>query len=430
MSELDDLYAAILADPDSDEPRLVYADALQAAGDPRGELIAIQCEFARLGCERSGWTIAGASPYEDHPDTLDDSLVAIDPTRRLALRDRERALLEAYGTRWWGGDAACRFCRGFVDHVTTSAARIPAMFEQANLLRSISIGDYETTGLAVFEHPRARGLRRLELRLAPESSDAFLERLPELVGLRHLAITGVGGSTSFHTPASAEIIDRFFASPVLAQLEVLDFWQAGATGSHLAQVLETAPLFALRLSATEGSPLDALMRSPHAGKLEILRVGLYGDPDLLVPLVRSPHLQNVRALEVNSWGRGLELGTLGDAFGGLELLILSGNFARFEPLFAGRGLERLTDLRIANCGLRDEGFAALAESPLLSRLATLDASNNPLTDMGADALAAAAPRTRLAVLDVRDNQLTARGRGELFNAFPDTRVLVGSRLPR
>lgn len=68
MSDLDDLYAAILADPDPDEPRLVYADALQAADDPRGELIAIECELARLGCERTGWTIAGGSPYEEHPD--------------------------------------------------------------------------------------------------------------------------------------------------------------------------------------------------------------------------------------------------------------------------------------------------------------------------------------------------------------------------
>ena len=430
MTSLDDLHAAILADPDSDEPRLVYADALQAAGDPRGELIAIQCELARLGCERTGWAIDGASPYEDHADALDDSLVAIEPARRFALRDRERALLEAYGTRWWRGDAACRFHRGFVDHVTTSAARIPAMFEQAPLLRSISIGDYETTGLALFEHTRARRLRRLELRLAPSSSDAFLDRIPELVGLRHLAITGVGGSGSVHHRASAETIDRFFACPTLTQLEVLDFWQAGATGGHLVPVLETAPVFALRLSATEESPFDALLRSPHAGKLEILRVGLYGEQDLLGPMVTSPHLQNLRALEVNSWSRGLELGTLGHAFPRLELLILSGNFVRFEPLFAGGGLGRLTDLRIANCGLRDEGFAALADSPLLSRLTTLDASNNPLTDAGAAALVAAAPRTRLAVLDVRDNQLTARGRAELLNAFPDTRVLVGSRLPR
>src|SRR5437763_13066136 len=42
----DELVAAIHADPDSDAPRLVYADWLQSLGDPLGEYIALslQCE--------------------------------------------------------------------------------------------------------------------------------------------------------------------------------------------------------------------------------------------------------------------------------------------------------------------------------------------------------------------------------------------------
>ena len=41
--------AAIEEAPDDDGPRLVYADALLATGDPRGELIVLQCERARTG---------------------------------------------------------------------------------------------------------------------------------------------------------------------------------------------------------------------------------------------------------------------------------------------------------------------------------------------------------------------------------------------
>src|SRR5207248_7122270 len=37
-----DLLAAVYADPESDEPRAVYADWLQERGDPWGELIALQ----------------------------------------------------------------------------------------------------------------------------------------------------------------------------------------------------------------------------------------------------------------------------------------------------------------------------------------------------------------------------------------------------
>jgi len=41
------LFAAVYADPDSDAPREVLADALQSAGDPRGEFIALQLREAR-----------------------------------------------------------------------------------------------------------------------------------------------------------------------------------------------------------------------------------------------------------------------------------------------------------------------------------------------------------------------------------------------
>jgi uncharacterized protein (TIGR02996 family) len=37
----------VLADPNDDDPRRVYADWLAERGDPRGEFIAVQCELAR-----------------------------------------------------------------------------------------------------------------------------------------------------------------------------------------------------------------------------------------------------------------------------------------------------------------------------------------------------------------------------------------------
>ncbi|MBA3503268.1 MAG: TIGR02996 domain-containing protein [Myxococcota bacterium] len=43
------LLAEVLANPADDDARLVYADALIAAGDPRGEFIAVQVELAKRG---------------------------------------------------------------------------------------------------------------------------------------------------------------------------------------------------------------------------------------------------------------------------------------------------------------------------------------------------------------------------------------------
>lgn len=63
------LLRQILANPADDQSRTVYADLLQAAGDPRGELIAVDLELARA------------------------------PTP--ALASRKRALLAEHAKRWW-----------------------------------------------------------------------------------------------------------------------------------------------------------------------------------------------------------------------------------------------------------------------------------------------------------------------------------------
>jgi uncharacterized protein (TIGR02996 family) len=68
-AHLETLLAAVCAEPNSDAPRLVYADALQDAGDPRGEFITLQCtnpgtarERGLLHAHERVW-LGGAEPY-------------------------------------------------------------------------------------------------------------------------------------------------------------------------------------------------------------------------------------------------------------------------------------------------------------------------------------------------------------------------------
>jgi len=68
--ELDQLLAAVYADPASDEPRQIYADALAERDDPRGEFITLQLRLASA------------------PDA--------------ALKKREKELLDAHGAQWLG----------------------------------------------------------------------------------------------------------------------------------------------------------------------------------------------------------------------------------------------------------------------------------------------------------------------------------------
>src|SRR4051794_7417805 len=53
---MDELLAAIAADPADDAPRLVLADALIQRGDPWGELIVISCELAPFERGDRRWT--------------------------------------------------------------------------------------------------------------------------------------------------------------------------------------------------------------------------------------------------------------------------------------------------------------------------------------------------------------------------------------
>ena len=53
----DALYAAILAHPDEDTPRLAYADHIEEFGDPaRAEFIRVQCQLANLHAWDEGYT--------------------------------------------------------------------------------------------------------------------------------------------------------------------------------------------------------------------------------------------------------------------------------------------------------------------------------------------------------------------------------------
>lgn len=98
---------AILASPDDDTPRLIYADWLDERGDPRGEFIRIQCLLAMMSAEDK---------------------------RRSVLEQRERDLLARHQDRWLGGVrpllSGWTFRRGFLDTISVPAAtylRLPAI---------------------------------------------------------------------------------------------------------------------------------------------------------------------------------------------------------------------------------------------------------------------------------------------------------------
>jgi uncharacterized protein (TIGR02996 family) len=102
----------IVAAPDDDAPRLVYADWLEEQGDPRGEFIRLQCELAKEPVQLS------------RLDPLEKDLVHDGPAE---LRIREAELLREHERQWLGpvSDRCSKwmFHRGFVEFVEITAAQ-------------------------------------------------------------------------------------------------------------------------------------------------------------------------------------------------------------------------------------------------------------------------------------------------------------------
>lgn len=106
MSDLEALYRAVLARPEEDTPRLMYADAVEERGDPaRAELIRAQCEYASL--DRVDRQCPHSHDYADSPCRWQEGkcqcrgceLVRIEQTLRSTNRERWEPACVACGGR-------------------------------------------------------------------------------------------------------------------------------------------------------------------------------------------------------------------------------------------------------------------------------------------------------------------------------------------
>lgn len=342
------LEAAIARDPDAIEPYLVYADWLQAEGDPRGELIALQAEAARHGANdavsaaRQHWprTIAPPRPLPDGAHArAADALIARHPDHFLAGHEVEWRCGFWHTLRY-------RLFEGKRGGLAEAAHR-------ARLADTLA-------------HPSARFLRALHLWIDDGASPAALlpDRLPPTLRTLYLG--------DFDFPEECEL-----------------------SWCDLGDVSALAP----RLGALEALVLqgNAMLRDPvelpSLRTLEWITVGV-ADADL-VALARS-RLPRLETLSV--W--------VGDPDPIGELLVTIDALAEL----ARAELPSLTALGLRNCALTDELVPLLLESPLLPRLRRLDLSLGALTDAGAARLAAAGDRlAHLELLDVTESLLTKDG---------------------
>ncbi len=349
----DALWAAILAAPDEDGPRLVYGDLLLARGDPQGELIQLQCR---------------TSPSS-------------------ALRRREAELVADRG-RWLGRLApfATKYAlrRGFLDTLVLDGRRVQAARladlladRRVALLSSLSItegglgiaGARAIAGALGGPMARLRALSISRNAIADEGAAALAPAITHLTTL-HLTNAGIGDAGARALADGGET--------AIGDLD-LCFSAIGAAGA----------------AALVGSP-----RLAHLTRLDLTSSPIGSEGALMV--AQRLALFELRDLDMSWCNLGQEAAALGTArcLEGLTKLDLCGNTigdAGFAELLGSPYLGRLEELSVGNNELHDDSLLALcSRADALPALTRLRFENNPITDAGLHALCESrlAPRLR------------------------------------
>jgi uncharacterized protein (TIGR02996 family) len=432
----------ILAHPDDDAPRLIYADWLEERNDPRGEFIRVQCALAQLSDEDS---------------------------RRWPLEEREQDLLREHQTKWLPqsiGTIPYVFRRGFVEQIALQAHEFltvaEALFEQAPIRhvslreRPYSAGIPPTFDIpmlqAIAQWPRLAQLRELSLphgfclhghELRSLSASPYLDNLTDLKlcvlnleedalndwagailrpGLRSLDLSDSGGSRSAFFRALAQ-------APQLSSLRRLNIAHTGVSIDNLRFLADSSSLASLRELNLNGNHLTheattVLAESRLLSQLEKLHLesNLLGDAGALI--VREwPALPRLTGLSLGHnhiFAAGAQALAEAPALNALISLDLFGNIscnAGVAALASSFYLSQLRTLNLRFNGVGDNGVRALARSEALDRLTWLNLTANRITGRGARALSKAPKLSSLVRLDLLRNDIAAREQAMLRQRF-------------
>ncbi len=234
----------VLANPDDDHARRVYADLLSAHGVSRGDFIAVQCELAARGNK----------PEREDP-------------RSKPLWDRFRELHSKHSAQWTkpmkalGKQTKWEFHRGFVRALSpASADGSPTPQALADILANepvidLELGEEPRLLAKLLDVPGIERVRRLGvLGWSPDTGGSFVGKVvgaaPRLTGVRELRLGLMLGDSGVRAViassalravthlalggpgASAKVAEELAASPLGRQLEILEWNRERITPAH------------------------------------------------------------------------------------------------------------------------------------------------------------------------------------------------------
>lgn len=381
MLENHELLSAILADPDDDRPRLVYADWLEQHGQlDRARLIRVQIELARL------------------PDNA-EAATALQIEEEQLEAACEKTLPQLEGIEWGS------FQRGLVrsvypatpaafHHHASSIAAVGSVsrvrFDKPDGFAVLAETPVlaQLTDLAVFDEDQFRGRNGDPNHRINDDLQAVLAS-PHCPCLRSLEL-----SCCQLGPRGVKALADCPRLESLIHLDVSDNYIGDEGLAALAASPYLSALRTLQIDLNDLGPagVEALANSASLGRLEELVLGDGIGPGAGLALGRSPY----RTLLGESRVRD-EIGAAGVAalaqaphLAGLTDLDLRCDIGPegARALAASPYLRQLRNLSLLGCWIGDEGAEALARSPILANVEYLTLSHNDLTDQGALALAA------------------------------------------
>lgn len=433
MSQDEAFRRDILANPDDDAVRLIYADWLDEHGNrARAELIRVQCRLAQLEA-----IDAERIDLEDRAEEL----LRLHQGRWLeeipqALRQRWELHRPGIGGTFFPDDVpqalrpSLEFRRGFVERaacsLTTWRDHIEELIAVAPI-REVTFEDHPFFPADPWRHlPHIGRLRHVQLlicgedRLAAFLGDNDLRRMESLRVA--YPIPGWGDASGvFACLASAELTNlrtlsvyladgraktpglawrQFMEGPLLPRLQSLQL-SFGVDDEQMRGLFETPRLGQLRLLNLDSSGLStegarALARCEHLADLRSLNLSRTNIRQKgIAALVRSEYLTTLRELR-------------------LESVEFDGKIAR-QLLSQQR--PHLASLALSHAGVSDVAVFALAETgqfPQLRRLWL--SSNDKITSAGVRALAGASHLANLRWLQLSGTSVGAAGIVALGNS--------------
>ena len=399
MTDREAMYQSVLAHPDADLPRLVFADWLEENGeDALAVFIRVQCELARLpkwhpvwinaGWVDTSWLhgynriervreVAGGAtvdayrrgfPWQlrvtDLPGFLPsgDSVFNRHPIGGLDIDWRDRPDLSGLASAPW----LSKISRLDFHLGEMAEADIRPLLESERATRldelHFQFGGIAASGLtALLRSPLARQLRELRLRgnffgdHGRPAGEAFGDRV-SLPALERLDLT------NDRMPGGVVIrVLESLAAPKLARLELADC-RLGPDGARLlAGCAKVSTVESLNLAKTEpgANGMKSLAASSNLGSLRILKLS----SNRLGPVA-------VKAMVAAPWFAGLRVLGLNDA------------------------------------NISDSGAVVIANSPASANLHALALARNAITDPGAKALLDSPHLSSLIHLDLHDNEIS------------------------